>query len=94
MIDIWMIATLMFPFTQVILHTYKEMLRAKILTQVSPIVSTQGVNAENMQLKYCHYLYDWILPIVSVLFATIYWLLGISLYLLSFSVQEDITDCI
>ena len=93
MIDIWMIATLLYPFIQVILHTKKEILKTKIATIVSPIVSKE-VNTDKMKLKHCHFFSDWVLPLLSVLFAVGFWLLGITIYIWPLLGQGDRDMCV
>ena len=80
-IDIWMIATMSFPFIEVFLHTYKEMLRTKMMTnaKVSPMIRKHEKQFEQ-KMKFCHLFSDWILPMTSLLFLGCFCILGLVNY--------------
>ena len=52
MIDIWMLATLLYPFMEVILHTYKEMTTRN---KINPISTNLMMNGKPAVLKHCNF---------------------------------------
>lgn len=93
MIEIWMIFTMIFPFIEVALHTCKEGIKINLqgvnVKQVVPGNSITAIASEKKwnkepskrflckKLNLLNFISDWILPISSMIFITIFWTLGL-----------------
>ena len=82
MIDVWMLVTIIFPFIEVCIQTYKEQLRNLIRSQtkIHPKQAEPGDQSEQFKLRICHYFSHWFLPMTSVTFAFCFWVLGLVNY--------------
>ena len=88
MIDIWMLFTMTVPFLEVALHTCTEVMKRPGVPQFSPKSRVHQVNpADRMDLElpqpkitpaWVGVVGRLLLPLISILFTLIFWILGLS----------------
>ena len=102
MIDIWMLFTMTIPFLEVVLHTTNEVLKRRathfgpdkrvdvIRVKSEDEEERKTINSMNSPLMSCL-----ILPVSSVIFTVIFWVVGLFASHSAGDVQEqNMTDCL
>ena len=105
MIDIWMLFTMTVPFLEVVLHTTNEVFKRPnaILDKRVDVVRVKSAEEEEEMLKTSNSMNSTIvrltgrllLPIGSLIFTVIYWVVGLIASYSSGAIQDpNMTDCL
>ena len=97
MVDIWMLFTMTIPFLEVVYHTSNEMSKQSDVIRVTP----QNLSLEEVLLYNNTKSFLWmatkhlVLPISSLLFTLIFWIVGLVASYYSGAVQDsNMSDCL
>ena len=97
MVDIWMLFTLTIPFLEVVYHTSNEMSKQSDVVRVTP----QNLSLEEVFLNNNTKAVLWmtikrlVLPVSSLLFTLIFWIVGlIASYYSGGSQDPKMSDCL
>ena len=95
MVDIWMLFTMTIPFLEVVYHTSNEMSKQSDVVRVTP----QNFSLEEVLINNKAVLWmttkRLVLPISSLLFTLIFWIVGLIASYYSGGVQDsNMSDCL
>ena len=97
MVDIWMLFTMTIPFLEVVYHTSNEMSKQSGVVRVTPHNwSEEDETANNnMKVVLLKLIKRLVLPISSVLFTLIFWIVGLIASFYSGGSQDsNMSDCL
>ena len=108
MIDIWMLFTMTVPFLEVVLHTSKEMFKKSRATQLSflkkrvdvvnvkPAEDQEVMEATKNGSNILNLITSLMLPVISLIFAFVFWTLGFVACLLFrwHQYRSNMTECL
>ena len=78
MIDLWMIAMMLYPFLAVSLYTLMEVIKNKKIKDCDSKVSEQWVVEDERNIKILYLLLDWGLPFLITFFLFVFFILGVA----------------
>ena len=97
MVDIWMLFTMTIPFLEVVYHTSNEMSKQSDVVRVTP----QNLSLEEVLLNNNRKAVLWmttkrlVLPISSLLFTIIFWIVGLIASFYSGGTKDsNMSDCL
>ena len=77
MIDVWMISTMMYPFSAVSLYSVLEFLKDENLSNsVTPVPDRESLG-KRRKMRIIAFMLDYGLPVVFVIFTIFFWVLGL-----------------
>ena len=97
MVDIWMLFTMTIPFLEVVYHTSNEMSKQSDVIRVSPQnLSVEEVLANNnTKVVWSSMIKRFVLPISSLLFTIIFWIIGLIASFFSGATEDsNMSDCL
>ena len=97
MVDIWMLFTMTIPFLEVVYHTSNEMFKQSDVIRVTPqnLSLEEVLTNNNTKTVLWMTIKRLVLPISSLLFTLIFWLVGlIASYYSGGSQDYNMSDCL
>ena len=97
MVDIWMLFTMTIPFLEVVYHTFNEMSKQSEadVVRVIPQSEEDEMTNNNMKVAVLRMIKRFVLPISSLLFTLIFWVVGIIASFYSGGSQDsNMSDCL
>ena len=97
MVDIWMLFTMTIPFLEVVYHTSNEMSKwsEADVVRVIPQSEEDEMPNNNMKVAVLRMIKRFVLPISSLLFTIIYWIVGlIASFYSGVTKDSDMSDCL
>ena len=97
MVDIWMLFTMTIPFLEVVYHTSNEMSKQSDLIRVKPLNLSLDEVLLNSNTKAVLWMMTkrFVLPISSLLFTIIFWVVGLILANSSGDADDvNMSDCL
>ena len=97
MVDIWMLFTMTVPFLEVVYHTSNEMSKRSEadVVRVIPQSEEDEMPNNNMKVAVLRMIKRFVLPISSLLFTLIFWIVGLVASYYSGAVQDsNMFDCL
>ena len=97
MVDIWMLFTMTIPFLEVVYHTSHEMFKqseADLVRVIPPSEEDERTN-NNMKVAVLRMIKRFVLPISSLLFTLIFWVVGVIASYNSGDAEDfNMSDCV
>ena len=78
MIDIWMIFTMMYPFSVVALYSVQELLKSEDLDITVALMQKNTESVKRRAMKTVNNMLDYGLPLLALIFIILFWVLGIA----------------
>ena len=97
MVDIWMLFTMTIPFLEVVYHTSNEMFKQSDVVRVTPHnwSDEDEMTNNNMKVALLKMIKRLVLPISSLLFTLIFWIVGlVASYYSGGSQDSNMSDCL
>ena len=97
MVDIWMLFTMTIPFLEVVYHTFNEMSKQSEadVVRVIPQSEEDEMTNNNMKVAVLRMIKRFVLPISSLLFTIIFWIVGLIVsYYTGVTKDSDRSDCL
>ena len=97
MVDIWMLFTMTIPFLEVVYHTSNEMFKQSDVIRVTPqnLSLEEVLTNNNTKVVWSRMIKRFVLPISSLLFTLIFWIVGlIASYYSGGNEDSNISDCL
>ena len=97
MVDIWMLFTMTIPFLEVVYHTSNEMSKQSDVIKVTPqnLSLEEVLTTNNTKAVLWMTMKRLVLPISSLLFTIIFWIIGvIASYYSGVTKDSDMSDCL
>ena len=97
MVDIWMLFTMTIPFLEVVYHTFNEMSKQSEadVVRVIPQSEEDEMTNNNMKVAVLRMIKRFVLPISSLLFTLIFWIVGLIASYNSGGIEDfNMSDCV
>ena len=97
MVDIWMLFTMTIPFLEVVYHTSNEMFKQSEadVVRVIPQSEEDEMTNNNMKVAVLRMIKRFALPISSLLFTLIFWIVGLIASYNSGGIEDfNMSDCV
>ena len=97
MVDIWMLFTMTIPFLEVVYHTSNEMSKQSDVIRVTPqnLSLEEVLTNNNTKVVWSRMIKRFVLPISSLLFTLIFWIVGlIASYYSGGTDNSNMSDCV
>ena len=97
MVDIWMLFTMTIHFLEVVYHTFNEMSKQSEadVVRVIPQSEEDEMTNNNMKVAVLRMIKRFVLPISSLLFTLIFWIVGlIASYYSGDAEDSNMSDCL
>ena len=97
MVDIWMLFTMTIPFLEVVYHTSNEMSKQSDVIRVTPqnLSLEEVLTSNNTKAVLWMTTKRLVLPIISLLFTLIFWIIGLIASYYSGDTEDfNIYDCL
>ena len=97
MVDVWMLFTMTIPFLEVVYHTSNEMFKQSDVIRVTPqnLSLEEVLTNNNTKVVWLRMIKRFALPISSLLFTLIFWIVGlIASYYSGGNEDSNMSDCV
>ena len=97
MVDIWMLFTMTIPFLEVVYHTSNEMFKQSDVIRVTPqnLSLEEVLTNNNTKTVLWMTIKRLVLPISSLLFTLIFWIVGLIVSYTSAGTEDsNVSDCL
>ena len=91
MVDIWMLFTMTIPFLEVVYHTSNEMFKQSDVIRVTPqnLSLEEVLTNNNTKVVWSRMIKRFVLPISSLLFTLIFWIVGLIASFYSGAIEDS-----